>query len=524
MSKVTQSINDRCPLQNECGRKRCDYKSREQECSYYYANARPGAEIDGQAMDAELEAEILASLPEAESTGAQPLAPARRSGLVMLPVEKLYPHPDNPRKDLGDLTELADSIRANGIYQNLTVIPEGGGGGYYTVVIGHRRLAAAKLAGLTEVPCVVAEMDRREQLQTMLLENMQRSELTAWEQAKGFQMMLDLGISVEDIAKDSGFSQKTVRSRLKMAELDADTLRRVSDERQITIGDLDELSKIDDLAERNRVLKEIGTSNYQYSLRAALRAQEVQKVLPEVKRLLKCLKCTPITAAESYGYLCLGPSIDVRVWAGEAILPKGAKGQVYYCLAEKGGYLNFYRAMEKKAPAPSETAERQCEITEMWAGLEERAAVAYQLRSDFVKNLRCGDKNREKVLSGALIAATLNAFYYIGVDRDTLSDALGLDREDGKVYVAEERTRQALEALKNPENRALPMAVYALFGDKQDEMCVASGYRKDYPRHYRSMKLTALYGWLTSLGYVISDEERELLDGTHKLYRGEAVT
>lgn len=146
-------------------------------------------------------------------------------------VQDLYPHPDNPRKELGDLTELADSIRISGVLQNLTVVPrtrdmtdeeyctaceeyrrdpsdesrrtvnkhcvvDG-----YTIIIGHRRHAAAKLAGVAELPCIVVEMSERDQLQTMLVENMQRSDLTVYEQAQGFQMMLDMGVSVEEIAK-----------------------------------------------------------------------------------------------------------------------------------------------------------------------------------------------------------------------------------------------------------------------------------------------------------------------------------
>lgn len=113
---------------------------------------------------------------------------------------RLHPHPDNPRKELGDLTELAASIKENGIFQNLTVIPghylnsreyiakcvdEGGDAAAaaaawtpkavwssedYTIIIGHRRAAAAQQAGLFEVPCVVVEMDEREQLQTMMMQ------------------------------------------------------------------------------------------------------------------------------------------------------------------------------------------------------------------------------------------------------------------------------------------------------------------------------------------------------------------
>lgn len=117
--------------------------------------------------------------------------------LRYIAVNELFPHPDNPRKDIGDVTELAESIRVNGVLQNLTVVPNMVLGELtneiwqrgYKVIIGHRRLAAAKLAGLKELPCVVAEMTEREQLSTMLTENMQRSDLTVYEQAQGFQLV-----------------------------------------------------------------------------------------------------------------------------------------------------------------------------------------------------------------------------------------------------------------------------------------------------------------------------------------------
>ena len=128
-----------------------------------------------------------------------------------LPIELLRPHPKNPRKDVGDVTELAESIKANGIFQPLTVLSGDCIDGY-TVVIGHRRLAAAKLAGLEKVPCNVAEMTEQEQISTMLLENMQRNDLTVYEQAQGFQMMLDLGETEQSIAEKTGLSKDTIQS------------------------------------------------------------------------------------------------------------------------------------------------------------------------------------------------------------------------------------------------------------------------------------------------------------------------
>ena len=135
---------------------------------------------------------------------------------IMIKVSNLYPHPDNPRKDLGDLTELVESIKKNGIMQNLTVIPIGnerdpeeqadaGNIALYSdfrVLIGHRRLAAAKKAGLESVPCrIVSNISRSDQIGIMLEENMQRNDLSIYEQAQSFQMMLDLGETEETISQ-----------------------------------------------------------------------------------------------------------------------------------------------------------------------------------------------------------------------------------------------------------------------------------------------------------------------------------
>lgn len=120
------------------------------------------------------------------------------TNVTMIPVSQLHPHPDNPRKDLGDITELTASIKANGVLQNLTVVPRANpdvnyeklcrqyyadpteenrtklnqfrNTDGYTVIIGHRRLAAAKAAGLMELPCIVVEdMTLEEQISTASL-------------------------------------------------------------------------------------------------------------------------------------------------------------------------------------------------------------------------------------------------------------------------------------------------------------------------------------------------------------------
>jgi len=125
---------------------------------------------------------------------------------------------------LADIDELAESIKARGVMQNLTVVPNPDKKDHYLVVIGNRRLTAARKAGLKTMPCSVVEMTEKEQISTMLLENMQRSDLSVSEQAQGFQLMLDLGETETTIAEKTGFSRSTVRHRLNLAKLDQETL------------------------------------------------------------------------------------------------------------------------------------------------------------------------------------------------------------------------------------------------------------------------------------------------------------
>lgn len=183
--------------------------------------------------------------------------------IVMLNRGQLQPHPDNPRKDLGDLTELRESIRENGIMQNLTVVPCGDGlvdSGDYMILIGHRRFAASD-GILDELPCVIADnLSRKEQVGIMLEENMQRSDLTYMEQARGFQMMLDLGDTVESISKKTGFSTKTIKHRLEIAKLDNESIEEAESMFQISISDFIELEKVKDIDKRNEILESVDSS------------------------------------------------------------------------------------------------------------------------------------------------------------------------------------------------------------------------------------------------------------------------
>lgn len=220
-------------------------------------------------------------------------------GITNLGVKELVPHPENPRKDLGDLTELTQSIKRNGVLQNLTVTPVDAEGNptsintvdKYMVIIGHRRLEASKAAGLLTVPCRIVEgMSHEEQILTMLTENIQREDLSVYDQAQGFQMMLDLGQTIEDIKEKSGFSETTIYHRLNIAKLDKDTLKekQEDDSFQLTMSDLYELEKVKDHEKRNEILKKSRNSNeIKYMAQTAAKDEKKAAQTAKIAKILE---------------------------------------------------------------------------------------------------------------------------------------------------------------------------------------------------------------------------------------------
>ena len=185
--------------------------------------------------------------------------------IIEIETAKIKQHPDNPRKDVGDVTELADSMKKNGVMQNLTVCEDDNG---YTVLIGHRRLVAAKLANIDKLPCKVVELDHKQQVALMLEENMQRVDLTPLEQAHGFQMMMDLGWTEQDIADKTGFSASTISRRLKIAKLEPNKIEELNQKCgfEIPIQDMITLTEITNERYKDEIFKASCYSIFRSSL------------------------------------------------------------------------------------------------------------------------------------------------------------------------------------------------------------------------------------------------------------------
>ena len=432
---------------------------------------------------------------------------------VMLPIEKLQPHPDNPRKELGDLTELADSIRAKGVFQNLTVVPFED---HYRIIIGHRRRAASELAGLTHLPCVIVDMTPKEQVETMLLENMQREDLTPYEQAQGFQMMIDMGDTVDEIVQKTGFSKKTVKRRLKMAELDQDTLKEVSS-RQISLEDFDQLAKIDDIKQRNECLKSIGTANFTMDVQKKIKKQNIEKNLPWVKNQIRKAKGNKINRTQTYygNHTQVGEGINIHELQGETqIVPDTGTKKLFYCLDEETGRLSFYVEKEKPAPVrrPQAEIDREKAMAEANEKISELSALCHKLRSEFVKKLSYGNKNQKEMLNGLIRAIISHGFHYASVSSSELFAILGEERPWGS-----DDEKLLTEKLLEKPTSTYPQIVYAAFCDSDTEVYHTT-FKREWPKHKKNLRLDALYAWLTSVGYVMSDDEKALQDGTHSLF------
>ena len=148
----------------------------------------------------------------------------RRGGILYLRTDELSPNPVQPRRRFDDeaLAELSESIKTYGILNPLTVRLRGG---KYELVAGERRLRAAKLAGLQEVPCILLDVNMEDASLIALVENLQRRDLDFIEEAAGINQLIRMfGMSQEEAARRIGKSQSAVANKLRLLKLPPDVL------------------------------------------------------------------------------------------------------------------------------------------------------------------------------------------------------------------------------------------------------------------------------------------------------------
>lgn len=183
-------------------------------------------------------------------------------GVVTLRLSQIEPNRDQPRKIFSEeaLNELADSIREHGVLQPLLVRPLPGGS--YQLVAGERRWRASRMAGLQEVPVVIREMDEEQAMEIALIENLQREDLNAIEEATGYKQLMErYGMTQEQVAKRVGKSRPAIANALRLLNLPQKVMDMVG-EREVSPGHARALLAFDDQDRIVEIAQKVKTGKY----------------------------------------------------------------------------------------------------------------------------------------------------------------------------------------------------------------------------------------------------------------------
>lgn len=205
-----------------------------------------------------------------------------------IPLGRIRPNPQQPRHSFDEegLAELAASIRSCGILQPLTVRRAGEG---YELVAGERRLRAARIAGLREVPCLVAQVGEEDSALLALMENLQRRDLDCWEEAQAIARLISrYGLSQEEAARRLGRAQPTVANKLRLLRLPED-VRALLRENGLTERHARALLRLQDPEVQRRAAGDI-----------VRRGMNVAQAEAYVEKLLQSAQATPPRGRSTY--------------------------------------------------------------------------------------------------------------------------------------------------------------------------------------------------------------------------------
>ncbi len=224
-----------------------------------------------------------------------PLDESPTSGIEQIAIREIKSNPYQPRKTFDEeaLHELSNSIKEQGVFQPI-LVRRGIVG--YELIAGERRLRAAKLAGLKEIPAVVYDYDDKQMMEVALIENIQREDLTIVEEAKSYKIIIEhLGITQEELGKKVGKSRPHISNTLRILNLNKSILNLL-DSKKITMGHVKVLVTIEDEKRVKKIVDEIIEKGL--SVREAENLAKVEKKvkqkgiidIPRNKRLEKHLR------------------------------------------------------------------------------------------------------------------------------------------------------------------------------------------------------------------------------------------
>lgn len=218
----------------------------------------------------------------------------------LIALEQIDPNPLQPRVEIGDLTELTASIADKGVLEPLLVKPSEVAG-RWMIIAGERRWRAARAAGLREVPCIEMDVDERTVAEIALIENLQRKDLTPWEEADGLLALCErFGYTHEDVAKRVGKSRSTVTEALSIAALPQEIREECRRADINTKSTLLQIVRQPDMASMRRLVKEVAEKGLTRDATRAARRQQIEGEATPTKpfifrRALQTGSATPST-------------------------------------------------------------------------------------------------------------------------------------------------------------------------------------------------------------------------------------
>lgn len=242
-----------------------------------------------------------------------PDTPMARSGLAEIPVGRLRANPEQPRRffDETALAELAASIGRHGVLQPLLVSDDGDGG--YVVIAGERRWRAATAAGLKAVPAVIRErLEARDELALALVENIQRRDLSALEEARAFEhLRSEHGLSQADIATSVGRNRSTIANALRLLRL-PEEIQELVESGRLSAGHGRALLAIDEEDLRIEWARRAAADGLSVRELERAAAEKKDRAGGRTRKKIKPAKDPNLVVAEEKLSLHLGAPVEIR--------------------------------------------------------------------------------------------------------------------------------------------------------------------------------------------------------------------
>lgn len=432
--------------------------------------------------------------------------------LQELHMDQLAVHPKNVRRDVGNVVELANSITEQGILQPLVVAPALSSkpfgyettqidGAKFTIIAGHRRHAAAKLANVDSLPCVIREdLDTEpKQLVAMLVENTQRTDLTVLEEAEGYQALLEFdGYTVKSVAKATGRSQATVRKRLLLNKLNEDAKVRL-EERTLNVDQaLVLVDFADDEGATERLLEAAANGrDWPYQARMETRRRDAPGKKEAAKKDLEEAGAKYVPEASMYS----GGWNRIYENAGNALTIAEHVAAGHQCTVDTWGDIQWFEKPAKapKVPKP-ELTEEEKEAKQREAALTAALDIAHAVRAEHFK----------QVIKSPPEGAADEALYRLLLDQ--LSRRIELFADvTGRAPNKDDDHFAIKAALQDMTTEQMALLLHLADKSREDDLRKLAGWDAGDFTYKWTTK-----GWIEDLGtvyhYEMSSVEQEVLD------------